>query len=651
MRRDAVRALYNCAIRDKKILTTERVKQIQLCLDNKNETFEDSTFKDHIFKLIDLAESLDDFDYKKIFQTYISLLNRESTENIDAILKFLNNQAKDLKRCQELFDENVIEKLIDLLGSRSCFGNKQKEDIAEIINTYLEHEHTLSISEHNLELLMCNTLESNDKGLINAAFTSLLLLSEKAQLLPESILKKLVKYFDIFGSDENYSSYIIFILSRTICAEQGHSSCFLNNAVDLQTISYKLQSDEMVYLTDDDEGDRQRIIIENPAEKNRCNSSNRISLLTANIILKSVENKIEVTSKTIDNLLSSLISSNVDDKQTQIVAAKCLYRLSKYMSLEKSNLNQILDLINSDVYDVGIYIQSTYLNECVKVAFDNDQCLDPVHLENISSLYVSESLKLGQQDYESEINDNFFRTLLYEARKQQFNDKNLFLLLDSIICLNQKYVIQILKVLLVYSRKFFLPETTVRILENILSIPDYFELALSVLQNLIFSGLSSVTSKTLNIFVDNLYTSINSRLRFNSFKLLEKVSRSQDLADDIFLKCELVKAGFALHHHRSKASDSGDKSMIIEFIQRQTDWGMRLPIDTELALMTEIRHQGVLKIFYNASKNGQIIQLNLLNTLIKMFDPEGSDDDNLILIGIFENAAKNNQTLPKPSVT
>ena len=192
-----------------------------------------------------------------------------------------------------------------------------------------------------------------------------------------------------------------------------------------------------------------------------------------------------------------------------------------------------------------------------------------------------------------------------------------------------------------------MPDSTVKTLETDLSFSNHLEKALPVLQNLILSGMAVVTSKTLNIFIDYLYMSINSRLRFYSFKLLQKVSQNQELTDDIFCKFEMAKAGFALDH-LAKQGNSSDKQMIIEFIQSQTDKGMQLPIDTKLALEKELSNRGVLQIFANVSKNRQIIQQNLLNAFISMFNPkkDNGKTDNLLLISIFENAAKNNQTLP-----
>ncbi len=459
IRLDAVKALYNCAIRDKKILTKERVKQIQdYLLDEKISNESEKRFSELIFKLIDLAESMNEIDVTMIFNAYIKLLDPiNSTANIKLILNFLNNQTKDLKRCQQLFTDNIIEKLIELLSPQSIYGINIKEDIMVIINNYLELEVTKMPSESNIKLLINHTLLSNmqESSLINATFISLLFMIDKRNsTLSHSVLSLIISTVGglNYSSDFNYVNYIIFILGRAIIDK---NDLFLQNADDLENISYKLDSDEVINFDEEEK----KIFFEKRCETNRHNTSNQIGLLTANIILKSIENKVKLSLKTIDNIILIIHSTNEDDKQTKIVAAKCLYYLSKYMSVQ--NLDEMRELINSDIYDVSVYMQSTYLHGCCKIAFANDKQLNSVHLENISSLYVYESLRLNSKDFENEINQNLLRTLLYEAKKQEFNDRDLFALFEHILIFNGKYVSQIVEILLVYTRTFTIPNNMV----------------------------------------------------------------------------------------------------------------------------------------------------------------------------------------------
>ena len=120
--------------------------------------------------------------------------------------------------------------------------------------------------------------------------------------------------------------------------------------------------------------------------------------------------------------------------------------------------------------------------------------------------------------------------------------------------------------------------------------------------------------------------------------------KNQDVSGDVFDKYELTKAGFALHRPNLSIEE---KSSIIKFIQCKTENGVQLPIDTKLELEKQINVDEVLKIFYNISKNKQIINQHLLNLLIDKFNPNKDNEEMICLIGIFENVAKNNQALPQ----
>jgi hypothetical protein len=151
-------------------------------LDEKISNESEKRFSELIFKLIDLAESMNEIDFTMIFNAYIKILDPlNSTANIKLFLNFLNYQTKDLKRCQQLFTDTIIEKLIELLSPQSIYGIKIKEDIMVIIKNYLELEVTKMPSESNIKLLINHTLLSNmqESSLISATFISLLFMIDK----------------------------------------------------------------------------------------------------------------------------------------------------------------------------------------------------------------------------------------------------------------------------------------------------------------------------------------------------------------------------------------------------------------------------------------------------------------------------------------
>lgn len=152
---------------------------------------------------------------------------------------------------------------------------------------------------------------------------------------------------------------------------------------------------------------------------------------------------------------------------------------------------------------------------------------------------------------------------------------------------------------------------------------------MDIIRNVILNG-QIVDNKTLQNFLDDLYYSHDSRIRLNSFKILDKASSNQQLSDETFFKLELVKAGYGL-------SVKIDKNDLISFISDQSRKGLILPIDTIDSIENEIDNDHVLDIFLNISKNKQILNYNLISKLVGKFDP---NNPNLRLINVFENIAK-----------
>ena len=616
LRLDCLNAIYNCSIRNKKVLTGDRLKKIQKYITNSQEN--DADFTRLLFQLMSIGDSTNEIDYKATFDTYIDILLRGTSANVEMIICYLSNQAKDLNRSQELFTNAVLTKLINLLNT--SVSSQIKEDVMEIINTYLEHEVSKPLEDKHLELIIRYVIEPMNFStkLINSALTTMLIIAEKPKSLSNQMVKILIDYMESFG--ENSSNYVVLILSRVIQEKNP-----LENKEALEKISSKLDNDDVVQLDTNS-----KITFTKQSEQNQ--HANQISLFAANLIFLSIRKGISITSKTIETLILALNNKN---KQTKIMASKCLYNLSINTPLENETLNQMKDFLHDEIYDVSVYILTAYSYGLTGLAKQNE-AIHGMHMMDLSSLFLTQSLKLGEIDFTDTINVNLLEVFKFEARKQKFDDSNVFVLFDGILSLNEKYSIEILDILEIYTSSHRIPSSTIQALETALAVPERSEKAMFIFQNLIRHG-QAVTNKILQDFVDNLYMSINARRRYNSFKFLEKARENQDLPESIFFQIALAKAGFTLS--RPNKTDS-----ILKFMKDQTNNGMQLPIDTIIALEKQIDHEDALQVLYNISKNKQIIQYDLLNKLIDKFDPKG---DQKILIGIFENVTKNNQILSR----
>jgi hypothetical protein len=192
---------------------------------------------------------------------------------------------------------------------------------------------------------------------------------------------------------------------------------------------------------------------------------------------------------------------------------------------------------------------------------------------------------------------------------------------------------------------FKIPPSTVSALEYALSLVDVADQALECLQNVTCNG-QPLSTRTLQLFVDNLQMSDNSRRRLRAFKLLEKARANQDISDEAFLRLELVRAAYGLSIN-SCSTENTKRSMLLFIREKSQQGGLQLPKDTMLALEKHIDEETTLEILYNVSKNRQVLQYNLLNKLMNKLNPTEFSAATLRLMDIFENVARNNQALPE----
>ncbi|CAF0762503.1 unnamed protein product [Brachionus calyciflorus] len=624
IRLDAVNALYNSVLRDKKILTNSRLKVIQDCLDDNDinivgqETNE--KFKNILIRILDLVESNLDLDYKKLFKFHMNTLksSASSEENVISAINFINGQSRDYRRCNELFTAEVIQDLVHLLQGK--FKEQAKEYFLEIINNYLEHETTSGLNEKLLKFLIESIIQNNSSRmeLIDSAFLSILLTTEKNRSLPKLIIANLIENIDY-----NFGDYVVLVLSRI--------SFHIEDKKSLEKISHKLKSDNVIVNEDS------KIKFEKSSNSN--SGFTPISLITCKLILFSVENKVKLNYETVNNLLVAI--EECEDKQTKINASKCIDLVSIDDEFDSDTLVKMQKHLNHEVYDISVYIHSAYARSLLKLSKTYTKPIESIHLDILISLLTHDRLIIGEKEYSDEINRNILEILKYEAKKRKFEDDDLFTLMNGILLSNEKYAFEVLDILEVYTTcKNIVPLNTIVALENTLGISDLFEKALFILQNIIRNN-QIVTNKTLQIFADNLYTSMNSRRRLRSFKLLDQAKVNQDLPEEVFCKIELQKAGYGL---ASKILNENQEKNLLNYIFEKTSAGNHLPIDTMKALEEKINNIDVLRTLVNVSNNKQILNYDLINKLVKNFNPQDTTH-NCILISVFENIARNNQTL------
>jgi hypothetical protein len=167
LRLDAVNALYNASSKNQKYLNKERIDKITKCLSENNEN--DAEFNCILQKIVDLIEYNSIVDYKSLFYGYIGQLHKKDFSNSDFIIRFLGRQSRNEEKCQELFNVEIIEKLIEI------FAHSEKQDVLEIINNYLNHESSEPLKKELLETF----IQLSEK--VNQVFFTILLSVSKTK--------------------------------------------------------------------------------------------------------------------------------------------------------------------------------------------------------------------------------------------------------------------------------------------------------------------------------------------------------------------------------------------------------------------------------------------------------------------------------------
>ena len=88
---------------------------------------------------------------------------------------------------------------------------------------------------------------------------------------------------------------------------------------------------------------------------------------------------------------------------------------------------------------------------------------------------------------------------------------------------------------------------------------------------------------------------------------------NQDLPDKYLTVLELQRAGYVL-------TRTSNKEDVVDFIKKQSQKGVKLPIDTINALEKELDNIQVLEIFLNMTKNKQMLNYDLLEKILLLLN-------------------------------
>ncbi|CAF4971220.1 unnamed protein product, partial [Rotaria sp. Silwood1] len=612
IRLHAISTIYICSSRNKTVLNDERLKQIQ----HHQTDDDDIDFKKIIVKILGTLADRDNIDYKKFFTTCLEHIEKNII--VEDSISYIYQQSTDETRCQELFNENIICRIIGLLEN-IYLSEQTKLHICMIINNYLEHSSSKALNESQLQIFahVLNNLPYNFELKLEA-LRSIILTAVKNRHLPDFIIQTLIKNID---KDDNKLNSLAIIALDIVSQRQ-----IIPNVDKLST---KLLVDWIIV----NEG--AGITCEKMSSDNvDCQS---ISSLAAEIFVNTLKNNVMINNRTLEHLTKAL---NSNHKQTCILSAKALYLASETHELGNDVLIELKEHIENKINDVIVYSTVAYTRGLVKLS-SNEGSIMKSHMECLPKIYVFDDLQLDEETFADTVNNNILSVLLNVSKHNLFDD-HMFVIFNHILSFESCNQVVAIKILYNYSaNKYSIPQDTILALENAIDIPEISHEATKVLSNVI-KNRQLINEKFLRHLTDNLYLSNDDQLRKESFELLDIANDNQDISDEFFYILELERAISIIN------SFSLDRNDAMSYLYEMTEQNQKITLNGFKILDKIMSSQFVFdeKIFgilLNTCKNEQSIPDNLINKLVERFNPR---QINCQLIDIFQNLVKNNQNIP-----
>ncbi|CAF4039402.1 unnamed protein product, partial [Rotaria sordida] len=474
IRINAISAIYNCTIRNKWILTDERLNHIQKYIDDY-----DREFKNWIIQIFLLIENNKNVNYTKLFNECLKQF--EQNENLIHAISYIYEQSKDMNRCKELFDENSIT-IISSVFTKQNLSQHEKLIVCSIINNYLQSSYSKGLNEiqlRNYAYLLHHSQDNEDLKL--EALKSIVLTVEKVKMLPEFMMEILIENMN--KGDDKFDNFVILVL-RIIAEQQA--------IFKVDCLASKLLEESIIIRDEID------ISFEKASEYNL--DCQWISSIVAQMFLTSLQKNIRINDQSIDYLVKSLDSK---DKQTCILSAKSLYLVAEIHEIKDPILFDLKEHIESRIHDVSVYLTVAYVRGLATLS-SSYGFIAASHVSYLPRIYVFEDLQLGEENFANIVNKKILFLLYNEAANNPFED-DVFRIFDHILLLENEYQVDAIEILRKYSaNKFLIPDDTLSALENIVTTPELFNQVFQNGYRLTINGFRAL-AQVINIpwIIDN----------------------------------------------------------------------------------------------------------------------------------------------------
>ncbi|KAL4501959.1 hypothetical protein ABPG73_020096 [Tetrahymena malaccensis] len=591
-------------------------KQLQLCqILQMNNFLKDENKKVVLIasKILRLYENKE--NQNQILKACLTLLEQE-IETLNQIT-YINYQTKNCLNIDNLFDLSTRKRIIALL-SRETFDQTVKCLCIEVINNYLQYP-SAQLTDEELKLQFEIILKYKpSQDVCSEMIKSVLICSQKKQSLPENVIQDLIKVY------KRYKDYIqnqIIFIFGFICKN--------SNIQNIDIFNQKLLEEKVAIFDEDN------LVFEERTQENANQPT--ISEQVAKLFYYSASQGNKLSEDTIFYLLKAM--KRTQDVQIKIQCSKAIYMASKYCQFKEDHNDDLFNLIDDNIIDVSTFSSGAFVQQLYHQASQKKK-IQSFFIDSFFKIYMFEKSELN--DISNLTNEQIIKILSHVATNQKLDklDESTFQIFEHILNSNSEFMLN--EIVNIYfhltKQKILLPQTSIKALENAFVIDYVQDKVFMIVQNLIQNS-QIISEKLLEDISNNLIYSQKSDVREISFNLLDNANDNQEIPNKIFNLVELQRAGKVIS---GMIKDCKGQAKL--FIEKLSNQGQKLPIDTLEALQENLDDQKVLNIIENVAKYGQSISYGIIQKLSESFQPQNQNQHQIL--NIITNAMSKNYEMP-----
>jgi len=623
MRSEAMTAIYHSVLRKPSLLTASGIEIVNRCLSSSNKNL-----KKMASKTLDALGNADGIDYQSLFMVHLSQLEEtDDLEEIEELLFQLSQPMKNSERASELFNEEVILRIIKCLDAPRL-NIQNKLSVLELINEYMKLSFIRGLLKSHLDQLLKIIKEIGSPEITEAGLNILFIQSSKSKIFPEEGVIALLSM--VRGLNPRSQNLLVMLLANLEW----------KTAFDFNQLAFKLLESSVAVQ------DLDGIQFVPRTKGNQLSHS--IDMLVAKIIADALQFGCErkVSKDTLKYLVSNVSSG---DKRARPFSARALYLASKNVLIDENiDLDLLLEVQSSTVDptpDIAVYSTCFYVHGLRQHALSK-ALLPLAHLSFLAQVYVTDELRLNEADYTQQVNADILEIIRQEASKKRKLEDSIFnIFVASFSLMNGsenelfKQWLLILHQQLVLNQ-YAVPESVIEILENHLMDSDVHDQVLNLLMAAI-RNRQTVSKKTLIVFKDILFKSEDPARRKFVFECLSILDLHQDLPTSVFAVLEMEKAANAI------ATGLGNQEEAWRLLENSVRVEEKLTLTVlDVLIDGKILNQRALAIFKTVVANNQLLPRKVVERLVLKFEFESGQYQEELL-EIFFYLLRNHQDLPR----